>query len=54
MNLDPFDIGARPLFDHEGDVDTLRGSIASELRSSLGKGIAKLRHFDREQLGGLV
>ena len=54
MDFDPFDIGARALFDDEGDVDTLRGGIASEVRGRLGKGIAELCHFDRQQLGGLV
>ena len=54
MNLDPFDIGAGPLFDHEGDVDTLRGGIAREARGRLGKGITELCHFDGQKLGGLV
>ena len=48
MDLDPFDIGSRSLFDHEGDVDTLRSGIASEARGRLGKGIAELCHFDGE------
>ena len=54
MNLDPFDIGAGPLFDHEGDVDTLRGGIAGEARGRLGKGIAEPCHFDGQKLGGFV
>ena len=54
MDFDPLDIGSRPLFDDEGDVDTLRGGIAGEARGRLGKGIAELCHFDGQKLGGLV
>ncbi len=53
-DVDPFDIGARPLVDHIGEVYQPRLVVAVGARMHLREGIAALRRLDREVLGGLL
>ena len=53
-DVDALDIDARPLVDHEGDVDAAVDLVAVEAGSHLRKGIALLRGADGQGLGRLL
>ena len=54
VDFDALDIGPGALIDHEGNIDASRGLIADESGRCIREGVAKFRHLDRQDFGGLV
>ena len=54
MDFDAFDVGPRPLIEHEGDIDAPRIGVAGGARDGLRKGIAEFCEFDGENFVCLV